>query len=59
MKTMNDKDILLKAFDDAMDLLTRREIEEYNRLEEEKDHMWMQAIDDDAAAIKEFLELLR
>ena len=46
---------LIKAFDDAMDQLTLREQEEYARINEEKEHMWMQALDDDAQAVKDFL----
>jgi len=52
-------DILKKAFEDAMDELTRREQEEYDRINEEKEHMWMQALDDDAEAVKHFLEMMR
>ena len=52
-------DTMLKAFDDAMKLLTKREIEEYNQLEEEKNHTWMQALDNDAEAVRDFLELVR
>ena len=50
---------MVKAFDDAMELLTKREQEEYNALEEEKNQMWMQALDEDAEAVRDFLELMR
>ena len=46
---------LIKAFDDAMDQLTLREQEEYARIQEEKDQMWMQALDDDEQAVEGFL----
>ena len=52
-------DTMIKAFDDAMKLLTKREIEEYNALEEEKNQNWMQCLDDDPEAVKDFLELVR
>ena len=52
-------DTMIKAFEDAMKLLTKREIEEYNQLEEEKNHTWMQALDNDAEAVRDFLELVR
>ena len=35
--------------------LTLKEQEEYARIQEEKEHMWMQALDDDAQAVKDFL----
>jgi len=56
---MNSNDICKKAFDDAMDLLTKREIEEYNQWNREQEHMRMQALDDDAEAIRDFLELMK
>jgi len=52
-------DHMVKAFNDAMNELTRREQEEYNALNEEQNHSWMQALDDDAEAVKHFLELVR
>lgn len=52
-------DTMIKAFEDAMKLLTKREIEEYNALEEEKNHTWMMALDNDAEAVRDFLELVR
>jgi hypothetical protein len=50
---------VIKAFDDAMNELTKREQEEYDRINEEKEHMWMQTLNDDAEAIRDFLELVR
>ena len=52
-------DHMVKAFNDAMNELTRREQEEYNALNEEQNHSWMQCLDDDAEAVRDFLELVR
>ena len=53
------KEIIDEAIEDAENLLTMREKEEYNALNEEQNHSWMQALDDDAEAVKHFLELVR
>ena len=44
-----------KVFDEGWDKLTLQEQEEYARINEEKDQMWHQQLNDDAQAVKDFL----